>query len=274
MGFGMPDRDAAVERMAKVGSPFEYLWGTTRVGDYAVLARRHMHEYGTTSEQLAEIAVAARYGATLNPRSAMGHRGPITVDDVMASRMIADPLRLLDCSIINQGGGCIVMTSVDVAQASSNHHPVVLLGWGEAHHYLDPNRLTSLTTLGGRPAADDAFGMAGLRRAEIDVAAIADYFTINVLIQLEDAGFCEKGEGGAFVEGGALRVCGRLPTNTAGGYLSCSRAGACSLLSMIELVVQLRHEAGPRQVPGAQLAYSHANSGVAQSHYSTILGRY
>jgi acetyl-CoA acetyltransferase len=273
LGFGTANRDAAVERMAKVGSPFEYLWGTTRVADYAVIARRHMHEYGTTPEQLAAVAVAARRGAAHNPLSTMGHRGTISIDDVMASRMIADPLKLLDCSIINQGGGCIVMTSLEHARETGSHHPVLLLGWGESHSYLDPHRV-SLNGFGGRAAADAAFAMAGVQRDEIAVAAFADYFTINVLVELEDAGFCGPGEGGPFVEGGALEIGGRLPTNTGGGYLSCSRAGTCSLLSMIELVVQLRHEAGARQVDDAQLAYSHAISGAMQAHYGAVLGRW
>jgi acetyl-CoA acetyltransferase len=272
LGFGTANRDAAVERMAKVGSPFEYLWGTTRVADYAVIAQRYMHEYGTTQEQLAAVAVAARTGATLNPLSTMGSRGTITIADVMSSRMIADPLKLLDCSIINQGGGCIVLTSLDSAAAGSSHHPVVLRGWGECHTYLDPH-VADLTTFGGRTAADAAFAAAGVRRDEISVAAFADYFTINVPIELEDAGFCDRGDGGAFVASGALEIGGQLPTNTGGGYLSCSRAGACSLLSIIELVVQLRHEAGPRQVANATLAYSHAISGVMQAHYTSILGR-
>ncbi|MEO7370621.1 MAG: thiolase family protein, partial [Ilumatobacteraceae bacterium] len=266
------NRDAAVERMAKVGSPFEYLWGTTRVADYAVIAQRYMHEHGTTQEQLAAVAVAARHGATLNPLATMGHRGAITIDDVMTSRMIADPLKLLDCSIINQGGGCIVLTGVDLARASSDHQPVLLRGWGECHTYLDPH-VVNLTSFGGGTAANAAFEMAGVERSDIDVAAFADYFTINVPIELEDAGFCGRGEGGAFVGSGALEIGGELPTNTGGGYLSCSRAGACSLLSMIELVIQLRHEAGPRQVDNATLAYSHAISGVMQAHYTHILGR-
>ena len=271
-GFRTADRDAAVARMAKVGSSFEFMWGTTRVADHAVIARRHIHEYGTKAEQLAAVAVAARNGALRNPLSAMGHRGAITIDDVLASRMIADPLKLLDCSIINQGGACIVLTSLERATAAGKHHPVLLVGWGESHSYLDAHRL-DLADLGGRLAADAAFGMAGVRRDEIDVAALADYFTINVIVELEEAGFCAKGEGGAFVENGGIEIDGRLPTNTGGGHLSCSRAGACSLMNLIELVVQLRHEAGNRQVQQASLAYSHAVSGVMQAHYSAVLAR-
>src|SRR5205823_13102234 len=140
----------------------------TRVADYAVVARRHMFEFGTTEEQLAEIAVAQRHGATLNPLSVNGRRGEITIDDVMASRPIAEPLKLLDCCLVNQGAGCIVMTSTADAAAHGGHHPVALLGWGEGHGYLDPCTAPSLAVFdGGRLAADTAFGIAGVGRDEI-----------------------------------------------------------------------------------------------------------
>ena len=274
VGYAGGDRDSAVAYMARLGSPYEYLWGTTRVADYAVIAMRHMHEFGTTEEQLAEIAVAQRHGATLNPLSVMGRKGEITIDDVMASRPIAEPLKLLDCCLVNQGAGCLVMTSAADARAQGRHHPVLLLGWGEGHSYLDPCHAPSLTGFtGGRLAADAAFGTAGVRRDEIDVAGISDHFTINVLVELEDAGFCEKGEGGSFVEGQATRIGGRLPVNTDGGFLSSSHAGSCGLFTMIELVRQLRHEAGPRQVEGATLAYAHGVGGVSQTQYGAVLGR-
>lgn len=131
-GYAGADRNAAVAHMARLGSPYEYVWGTTRVADYAVIARRHMHEYGTTEEQLAEVAVAQRHGATLNPLSVNGRRGEITIDDVMGSRPIAEPLKLLDCCLVNQGAGCMVMTSAADAGAQARHCPVVLLGWGGA----------------------------------------------------------------------------------------------------------------------------------------------
>ena len=271
-GYTAADRNEAVARMAQLGSPYEYVWGTTRVADYAVLARRHMHEYGTTPEQLAEVAVAQRHSATLHPRSVMGPRGDITVDDVLASRMVADPLHLLDCCTVNQGGGCVVVTSTARAR-DGQHPPVVLLGWGEGHGYLDPNRAPSLTSFAGNLAADTAFGMAGVSRRDIDVAGISDHFTINVIIELEDAGFCAKGEGGAFVEGGALGLGGRLPTNTHGGFLSGSHAASCGLFTLIELVTQLRGEAGPRQVAGAALAYACGVGGVSHTQYGAVLAR-
>jgi acetyl-CoA acetyltransferase len=270
-GLAGADRDAAIAAMAKLGSPYEWLWGTTRVADYSVIARRHMHEYGTTSAQLAEIAVAQRKGATLQPLSAMGTRGEITIDDVLNSRMIADPLHLLDSCIVNQGAGCIVVAAEDRIAASVPRVRVV--GYGQAHGYLDPCSAPSLTTFAGGIAANTAFGQAGVGRNEIDVVAMSDHFTINVLIGLEDAGFCKKGEGGAFVEGGALGIGGRLPTNTAGGFLSCSHAGLCGLFSLIEVVEQLRGTAGTRQVPDAKLGYVHGMGGVFQNHFAAVLAK-
>jgi acetyl-CoA acetyltransferase len=272
-GYTAADRNAAIEHMAKLGSPFEYVMGTTRVADFALVARRHMHEYGTTSEQLAAVAVAQRHSATLHPRSVMGPRGDITVEQVLASRMMAEPLHLLDCCIVNQGGGCVVVTSRADVEATGRHAPVVVLGWGEGHGYLDPNSAPSLTSFSGEGAADDAFRMAGVGRDDIDVAGIADHFTINVIVELEDAGFCAKGEGGAFVDDGGLALGGRLPTNMHGGFLSGTHAASCALFTLIELVEQLRGEAGPRQVPDASLAFASGVGGVSQAHYATVLGR-
>jgi acetyl-CoA acetyltransferase len=272
-GYLTSDRQKAIEHMAKLGSPYEWLWGTTRVADHAVIARRHMYEYGTTSEQLAEIAVAQRHGAVLHPLSVMGGRGEITVEDVVSSKMIADPLHLLDSCIINQGGGAVVVARTDRVRAIGRHAPVAVLGWGEGHGYLDPNSAPTLTAFAGREAADTAFGVAGVGRDEIDVVGISDHFTINVLIGLEDAGFCAKGEGGPFVAGGALGLEGRLPTNTAGGFLSFSHAASCGLFTMIEVVEQLRHDAAPRQVEDARLGYVHGMGGVFQTHYGAVLAR-
>lgn len=273
-GYLGGDRNAAIAHMARLGSPYEYVWGTTRVADYAVIARRHMHEFGTTEEQLAEIAVAQRYGATLNPLSVNGRRGEITIDDVLASPPIAEPLKLFDCCLVNQGAGCIVMTSAADAAAQGRHHPVTVLGWGEGQSYLDPCKAPSLARFdGGRLAADTAFALAGVSRQDIDVAGISDHFTIGVVVELEAAGFCGPGEGGPFVAGQATRIGGRFPVNTDGGFLSGSHAGSCGLYTVIELVRQLRHEAGPRQVEGARLAYAHGVGGVSQVQYGAVLGR-
>jgi acetyl-CoA acetyltransferase len=272
-GYTAADRNAAVEHMAKLGSPFEAVLGTTRVADFAMVARRHMHEYGTTSEQLAAVAVAQRHSATLHPRAVMGPKGDISVEQVLASRMMAAPLHLLDCCIVNQGGGCVVVTSRERVAAAGLHPPVVLLGWGEGHGYLDPNSAPSLTSFSGRVAAETAFRAAGVTHDDVDVAGISDHFTISVITELEDAGFCAKGEGGPFVADGALALGGRLPTNTHGGYLSGTHAASCALFTLIELVVQLRGEAGPRQVSGAAVAFACGVGGVSQAHYAAVLGR-
>jgi len=273
VGYTAADRNAAIEHMAKLGSPYEAVMGTTRVADFAFVAQRHMAEYGTTSEQLAAVAVAQRHSATLHPRSVMGPKGDITVEQVLASRMMAEPLHLLDCCIVNQGGGCVVVTRRADVVAAGLHPAVALLGWGEGHGYLDPNTAPSLTSFSGRLAADDAFRAAGVTRADIDVAGISDHFTINVVTELEDAGFCAKGEGGAFVDDGALALDGRLPTNTHGGFLSGTHAASCALFTFIELVEQLRGEAGPRQVVGAEVAFAGGVGGVSQAHYAAVLAR-
>ena len=268
------DRDAAVARMAKLSGPYEYVYGTTRISDYATLAMRHFHEYGTTSEQLAEVAVAQRHGATLHPLSVHGQRGDITVEDVTSSRMIADPLHLLDCCAINHGGGAIVVTSAEHVRATGRHAPVALLGYGEGHSHIDPNATPSLTEFpAAKVAADTAFGMAGVSRDDINVAGISDHFTIGVVTGLEDAGFCKKGEGGVFVEKGGTGLTGRLPTNTSGGFLSFSHAGSCGIFTLIELVDQLRGDAGGRQVADASLAFLGGVGGADQAFCSAILGR-
>ncbi|MEU9272615.1 hypothetical protein AB0E04_45565 [Streptomyces sp. NPDC048251] len=272
-GSTSANRDEAVAAMAKLSGPYEYVYGTTRVSDYATLAMRHMHEFGTTSEQLAEIAVAQRHGATLHPLSFHGHRGDITVADVVNSKMVADPLHLLDCCAINQGGGAVLVTTADAVRAQGRHAPVGLIGYGEGHSHIDPNSVPSLASFDAAAmAADRAFELAGVSRDDIDVAGIGDHFTINVLFGLEAAGFCKVGEGGPFVAGGALAVGGRLPTNTAGGFLSFSHAGACGIFTMIELVEQLRGTAGARQVTGARHGYLNGVGGAMQNSFSAILG--
>lgn len=267
------NRDDAIAAMAKLSGPYEYVYGTTRVADYAVLAMRHMHEFGTTSAQLAEVAVAQRQGATLHPLSFQGHRGELTVEDVLQSRMISDPLHMLDCCDINQGGGAVVVTTAEAVRATGRHTPVGLLGYGEGHGHIDPNAAPSLAVFeADAVAANSAFSQAGVAREDVDVAGIADHFSVSVLFGLEGAGFCSVGEGGSFVEGGALGIGGRLPTNTAGGFLSFSHAGRCGVFTLIELVEQLRGQAGPRQVADAKYAYYSGAGGAMQNFCSMILG--
>jgi acetyl-CoA acetyltransferase len=268
------ERNRAVAEMAKFSGPYEYPFGTTRVSDYAIVAVRHMYEYGTTAEQLAEVAVAERRSATLHPLSVYGERGEITIADVLNSRLIAEPLHLLDCCGVNQGGGAVLVTSEPDVRATGRHAAVTLIGYGEGFGHVDPNALAELTGFeAGRQAADTAFRTAAVTRQEVDVASVSDHFTIAVPVVLEDAGFCKKGEGGPFCEGGSLGIGGRLPTNTAGGFLSFSHAGSCGLFSLIELVEQLRGEAGPRQVAGAALGYLHGLGGAFQMQCGAVLAR-
>jgi acetyl-CoA acetyltransferase len=217
---------------------------------YAPMARRHMELYGTKSRQFAEIAVTTRTHAALNGNATM--TSPITIEDHQNSRMISDPLRLLDCSLESDGGAAIIVSAADRAK-DLRKRPVVLMGIAEGHPD-SPSIITQrgeLTVLGTAKAAPKAFGMAGVAPQDIDVAEIYDCFTYIVLCQIEDLGFCKKGEGGAFVENGALGLNGRLPTNTHGGLLS--QAHMAGMNHVVELVKQLRGEAGKAQVEDAEL---------------------
>lgn len=217
---------------------------------YAPMARRHMELYGTTSEQLGEIAVSTRAHALLNENAIM--RKPMTLADHQASRMITDPFRLLDCSLESDGGAAFIVTSVERAR-DLRQRTVELRGTAMGHPD-SPSSITQrreITHVGIAKAAPIAFEMAGVRHADIDVAEIYDCFTWVVLCQLEDLGFCEKGEGGAFVSDGRLRRGGELPTNTHGGLLS--QAHMLGINHIVELVRQLRGTAGARQVPGAEV---------------------
>jgi acetyl-CoA acetyltransferase len=273
-GYASADRQAAIAHMARLSGPYEYVYGTTRVSDYAVYATRHAYEFGSTPEQLAEVAVVQRYAATLHPLSVNGWRGAIKVDDVLSSPMIADPLHLLDCCVVNQGAGAMVLTRTADARSLGRHHPVVLLGYGEGHSHVDPNALESLTeSPAAIQASSTAFRGAGVTPQDIDVAGISDHFTIGVILGLEDAGFCPKGEGGSFVEDGGIGLRGHLPTNTSGGHLSFSHAGQCAVFTVIEVVDQLRGEAAARQVEGASLGFVTGVGGAQQAVSAAVLGR-
>ena len=217
---------------------------------YAPMARRHMECYGTTSRQLGEIAVTTRRHAGLHGNAMM--TAPITLEDHQHSRMIADPLRLLDCSLESDGAAAVVVSAAERAP-DLRGRPVYVLGIAEGHPD-SPTTITQrpdLTTLGVAKAAPRAFQMAGVTPADVDVAEIYDCFTYIVLCQLEDLGFCKKGEGGTFVEGGALGLGGRLPVNTHGGLLS--QAHVAGLNHIVELVRQLRGEGGATQVQDAEV---------------------
>ena len=251
-------------------NPYEAPYGPRYpVSMYALAASRHMHEYGTTREQLAEVAVAAREWAKLNPKAFM--RDDLTVEDVLASRMISSPLSLLDCCLVTDGGGALVVTSTERAK-DLRKAPVYLLGAGEAHWHRNISQMPDLTVTAAVDSGPRAYEMAGVGPESVDVAMLYDAFTINPILFLEDLGFCEKGEGGAFVEGGRIAPGGKLPVNTNGGGLSYNHPGMYGLLLLVEAVRQLRGECGERQVEGARVALAHGNGGVLSSQVTAVLG--
>lgn len=265
-------RERAMTAQSSTGHPqFESPYGPTVPALYGLIARAYMEAYGTTPEQLAAVAVNSRNHAQLNPLAQM--REPITVEDVLASRMIADPLHLLDCSLVSDGGAAVVLTSAERA-ADMKQTPVYLLGAGEGHGHEHISQAHSLTTSAASESGKRAFEMAGLGPKDMDFAELYDCFTPVVLIELEDLGFCKKGEAGAFVEAGNLALDGSLPTNTHGGLLShCHPGNPGSMFALTEAVQQLRHAAGDRQVKDAETALVHAQGGIMSSHCTLILGR-
>ena len=251
---------------------FEAPYGLTTVGSYALVARRHMELYGTTPEQLAEVAVTMRRHAALNPNAKM--QRPITVRDVLESRIISDPLHLLDCCIISDGGGAVVVTRLERARDLAKL-PVVVLGCGEAVAHQEVGS-PELLRIAAHQSAARALQMAQVSLSDVDVAAIYDSFTITVLVTLEAIGFCKPGEGGSFVEGGRIGLGGELPVNPDGGGLSSNHPGMRGIFLVIEAVRQLRGECGPRQVASAELALVHGTGGVLGSRHSgatLLLGR-
>jgi acetyl-CoA C-acetyltransferase len=240
-------------------SNLEEIWGLTLVGDYAMVAQRHAHQYGTTLEQRAEISVSTRRHATRNPQAARAMEdlafqgtGEITVGDVVSSRLIADPLHLLECCMISDGGGAVVIASADVARGC-RQTPVWLLGGGEALKH--PDNTSDITTSAAARSGPQAFNEAGVRPDEIDICMLYDSFTITVLTVLEDLGFCKKGEGGAFVDGGRLRfdTPEKPALNTDGGGLSSNHPGMRGIFLLIEAARQLRGQS-TSQVEDARLA--------------------
>jgi len=236
---------------------------------YAMAARRHMHEFGTTIEQLAEIAVSTRYNAGFNDQAY--YQEPITIEDVMSSTMTWDPLTKLHCCIRSDGGGSIVLTSEERARDCAKA-PVWVLGTGEASSHTTMSEWEDFTESPCVRSGELAFGRAGVAPADIDTCQFYDAFTPMVLFTLEGLGFCKKGEGGPFVEDGKLRVGGALPTNTDGGGLSACQPGMRGIFLMIEAVRQLRGELGERQVPGARLACVNGTSGWFSAASTIILG--
>lgn len=262
-------RTANVTMGSSGPSQFDAPWGHSLISKYAMSARRHMHEFGTTIEQLAEISVSARSNASLNP--AAYYRAPITIEDVQSSRMIADPFTKLHCCIRSDGGGAVVLTSQERALDCAKR-PVWILGAGEATSHTTMSEWEDFTESPCVRSGRLAFERSGLTPADVDVCQLYDSFTITVLLTLEGLGFCEKGGGGAFVADGRLRVGGALPTNTDGGGLSACHPGMRGIFLLVEGVRQLRGEGGDRQVPDARICCVNGTGGWFSSTGTVLLG--
>jgi acetyl-CoA acetyltransferase len=240
------------------------------IGHYALAAARHAHEHGTTPGQLAEVAVAARSWAQLNPKA--WSRDPLSIEEVMESPLVCDPLRRLDCCLVTDGGGAIVLTHADRAR-DADKRPIRVIGAGEGQGTWLTSQMPDLTVSPGTISGREAFGMAGIVPGDVDVLEPYDSFTITVLLILEDLGFCAKGEAGSFVESGRLAPGGELPSMTSGGGLSYNHPGAFGLLLLVEAVRQLRGECGDRQVPDAQIAVAHGSGGLLSTASTVVLAR-
>jgi acetyl-CoA acetyltransferase len=249
---------------------FEMPYGSPLVSGYALAARRHMHQYGTTSEQLARVAVDARANAALNPLAM--YRDPLTVDDVLASRMISDPLHMLDCCIISDGGGAVLMTTAERAR-DLQQTPVYVRGAATAQTHWNISAMPDFTVTAAAQSGPTAFEKAGITPGDVDMLMLYDSFTITVLLLLEDLGFCQKGEGGPFLEANRLTYDGDLPTNTDGGGLSSCHPGMRGIFLLIESVRQLRGQAGAVQVPGADIAVACGSGGQLSCMGTVVLGK-
>lgn len=236
---------------------------------YALAASRHMHLYGTTRAMLAEVAVAARQWANWNPDAFA--RGKLSREDVLSSRMISDPLTKYDCCLVTDGGGACVMVRADRAR-DLKRKPAFLLGAAGAHSHRSIAQMRDLTVTAAAESGPRAFEMAGLALGDVDLVMLYDAFTINTILFLEDLGFCPKGEGGRFVQDGAIAPGGRLAVNTNGGGLSCVHPGMYGMFLIIEAVTQLRGDAGERQLPRCEVALCHGNGGTLSSQVTALLG--
>jgi acetyl-CoA acetyltransferase len=262
-------RTANLAFSARGPSQFEAPWGHTLIAKYAMTARRHMYEYGTTIEQLANIAVDTRYNASLNPLAY--YRDPITVDDVLNERMVADPFTKLHCCIRSDGGGAIVVTGEDRAKDLPKK-PIYVLGTGEAGNVTTMSEWEDFTVSPAAVSGRLAFDRAGLTPSDVDVCEFYDAFTSMVLLTFEALGFCGKGEAGPYLEGGTMRVGGTMPTNTDGGGLSSCHPGMRGMFLLVEASKQLRGEATGRQVENAKIACVNGTGGWFSSASTILLG--
>jgi acetyl-CoA acetyltransferase len=269
IAYGSNQRTAGGFRSVSEPMPFEAQYQPRNpITAYALAASRYMHEFGATREHLAEVAVAARAWASHNPEAFT--RDPITVDDVLASRPISDPLGKLDCCLVTDGAAAAVMVRAD--RAKDHAKPVYLLGAAMAHDHRMISQMPSLTTTCAVDSGRRAFAMAGYGPRDMKTVQLYDAFTINTILFLEDLGFCAKGEGKDFVSGGRIAPGGELPVNTNGGGLSCVHPGMYGLFVMAEAIRQARGQAPGKQIEGADLCLAHGNGGVLSSQVTTIWG--
>ena len=267
-GPGFGSRQVGIS--ASPSTEFEIPFGLRMpMGGYALAASRHQHVYGTTAEQLAQIAVDSRTWSSLNPRARL--RDPITIDDVLSSPMQASPLHKLDCCLVTVGAGAVVLTSAARARDLPKR-PAFVLGTGTCTTHAMISEMPDLTTTGAVVSGAEAYRAAGIGPGDVDVLQLYDSFTITVLLLLEDLGFCPKGEGGPFVADGVLARVGSLPANTTGGGLAYTHPGMFGIFLLVEAVRQLRGECGARQVEGAEVALAHGSGGVLSAMSTTILG--
>jgi acetyl-CoA acetyltransferase len=238
---------------------------------YAMAAQRYLHVFGAAREQLAEVAIAAREWALLNPAAFSHGRGPLAVADVLAAPMVSTPLTTADCCLVTDGGGAVILTSLERAR-DLRPDPVLVLGYGESTINTSMTTADDITDSGAVASARAAFGRAGLTPSDVDVAEIYDSFTITVLLSLEGLGFCGRGEAADFLAGGKSRPGGTFPLNTSGGGLSYCHPGMLGLLLLVEATRQLRGECGDRQVAGAQVALAHGTGGILSTQATVVLG--
>lgn len=271
IAYGSTQR--SVSRAA--ASPREYNYFETPyrpilpISAYAMAAARHMHQYGTTREHLAEVAVAARQWALMNPKA--WEKEPLTIEQALNARMVSYPFTVRDCCLVLDGGGAIVLTAAARAK-SLRRKPVYVLGVGGALSHANIASMPDLTVTAASESGPQAYKMAGIKPAEVNMLSLYDAFTITPILFLEDLGFCPKGEGGRFVSDGTIAPGGKLPVNTSGGGLSYCHPGMYGLLVMIEAVRQVRGECGKRQVKDCEVALAHGNGGVMSSQCTVIFG--
>ena len=236
---------------------------------YALAASSHMARFGTTRENLADVAVAARAWANLNPEAFA--RGPLTRDDVLSKRMVSDPLTTGDCCLVTDGAAALIMVRADRAR-DMHDKPVYFLGAGGANWHRSIQAMPDLTVTAASESGPRALEMAGARLSDIDLVMLYDAFTINTILFLEDLGFCPKGEGGRFVSDGNIMPGGSLAVNTSGGGLSCVHPGMYGMFLIAESVAQIRGQAGARQLASCDIALCHGNGGTLSSQCTAILG--